>query len=87
MPDLPPYLHCTDPMEIEDLPLQVALLTMEVAAIRSRLEELLAPTPPIEEMVGAGAEWLTAHPISRYIHDTKKSRREPWQTNPRTQPR
>ena len=32
--DLPPYLLRTEPMEVEDLPLQVALLTMEVAELR-----------------------------------------------------
>jgi len=38
---LPPYLLRTDPMELDDLPLQVALLTMEVAALRVALEAIL----------------------------------------------
>lgn len=44
---LPPYLLRTDPMEVEDLPLQVALLTwelaqqrQEIAALRLTLEDL-----------------------------------------------
>jgi hypothetical protein len=37
---LPPFLRETDPMDIESLPLQVALLTMEMAALRGRLERL-----------------------------------------------
>jgi hypothetical protein len=40
MPELPPYLRNTDPMEPEDLPLQVALLTMELASVRERLHRL-----------------------------------------------
>jgi hypothetical protein len=39
---LPPYLLRTDPMEVDDLPLQVSLLTMELAAQRERLAELTA---------------------------------------------
>ncbi len=39
---LPPYLLRTDPMEVDDLPLQVSLLTMELAAQRERLTELTA---------------------------------------------
>ncbi len=34
MASLPTYLRQTDPMELEDLPLQVALLTMELASLR-----------------------------------------------------
>lgn len=34
MPQLPPYLLRTEPMELDDLPLQVALLTMEIATLR-----------------------------------------------------
>jgi len=34
---LPPYLNNTDPLEVEDLPLQVALLTMELARLRTEL--------------------------------------------------
>lgn len=32
---LPNYLHNTDPLELEDLPLQVALLTHELANMRT----------------------------------------------------
>jgi hypothetical protein len=42
MTDHPPYLHNTDPMEVDELPLQVSLLTMELAAQRERLAELTA---------------------------------------------
>jgi hypothetical protein len=38
--DLPPYLLRTEPMELEDIPLQVALLTMEIANMRRSLEAL-----------------------------------------------
>ena len=38
---LPPYLLRTDPMELEDIPLQVALLTMEIAALRTLVHELI----------------------------------------------
>ena len=52
---LPPYLRRTEPMEPEDLPLQLALLTMEVAAmykVLGRLADLLetmatAVRPPV----------------------------------------
>ena len=37
---LPPYLRRTEPMEPEDLPLQLALLTMEVANQRKALDRL-----------------------------------------------
>ena len=40
MSDLPPYLRNTEPMEPEAIPLQVALLTMELAALRHRLAVL-----------------------------------------------
>ena len=36
----PPFLLNSDPMEPEDLPLQVALLTMEVASLRGSLAML-----------------------------------------------
>ena len=39
--DLPPYLQRTEPMEIEDLPLQVSLLTMEIASLWRTLSHLL----------------------------------------------
>jgi hypothetical protein len=37
---LPPYLRRTEPMEVEDMPLQLALLTMEVASQRQTLAKL-----------------------------------------------
>lgn len=37
---LPPYLHNTEPLEPEDLPLQTALLTMEMASFRRKLAAL-----------------------------------------------
>jgi hypothetical protein len=39
-PSLPPFLKASDPMELEDVPLQVALLTMEAARSRLMLAEL-----------------------------------------------
>lgn len=53
--ELPPYLHNTEPMELDDLPLQLALLTMEAAWARQQISRLMthlgqqsdpAPTPP-----------------------------------------
>ena len=38
---MPPYLLRTDPMALDDQPLQVALLTMEIAALRVTLEAIL----------------------------------------------
>jgi hypothetical protein len=40
MEDLPPHLLNWEPMEPEHLSLQVALLTMELAALRPRLAAL-----------------------------------------------
>jgi hypothetical protein len=37
---LPPYLCRTEPMEPEDIPLQLALITMEVATLRVMLQRL-----------------------------------------------
>ena len=37
---LPPYLARTDVMEPDDLPLQVSLLTMEVATLRQLLQRM-----------------------------------------------
>lgn len=39
-PDLPPYLSNTEPLEPEEIPLQLSLLTMEVAAQRAALDRL-----------------------------------------------
>ena len=40
--NLPPYLLNTEPMEAADIPLQLALLTMEVRAHREALDRLSA---------------------------------------------
>lgn len=40
IPPLPPYLARTEPMEVEDLPLQVSLLTMELAAMRQMMQRM-----------------------------------------------
>ena len=39
-PPLPPFLRETEPMELEAIPLQVALLTMEVQAQRIALSRM-----------------------------------------------
>lgn len=52
-PWLPSFLAEWEPMEIEDLPLQVALLTMEMAAQSRRLRTL-------ETALGALAASLVA---------------------------
>ena len=39
---LPPYLNNTEPLEAEDIPLQLALLTMEMASQREKLSSLSA---------------------------------------------
>jgi hypothetical protein len=39
-PNLPPYLRTTEPMEVEALPLQVSLLTMELATQRQMLQRM-----------------------------------------------
>jgi hypothetical protein len=39
---LPPFLRSTEMLEPEDIPLQVALLTMEVAQLRLSLSRLAA---------------------------------------------
>jgi hypothetical protein len=39
---LPPFLAITDPLEPEQLPLQVALLTMQVALLTTQLRAMQA---------------------------------------------
>lgn len=39
-PSLPPYLSNTEPMEPADIPLQLALITMEVRSQREALQRL-----------------------------------------------
>jgi hypothetical protein len=46
--DLPPFLNITDPLELEHIPLQVALLTMEIAAMRRLLLTLTKNQTPEE---------------------------------------
>ena len=47
-PDLlPPFLNNIEPLEMEDIPLQLALITMEVASQR---EKLMALSRMFEEM-------------------------------------
>jgi hypothetical protein len=38
--DLPPYLRLTEPLEAEAIPLQLSLITMEVAELRKALVRL-----------------------------------------------
>lgn len=40
-PELPSYLRDTDPLELEHIPLQVALLTMELAQHHQLLKQIL----------------------------------------------
>jgi hypothetical protein len=63
---LPPYLHNIDPMELEDIPLQVALLTMElnqhravIAAMLERHDQTDAKKRDrMDAGVGIGDVWL-----------------------------
>lgn len=75
---LPPFLLETEPMEPEHMPLQLALITMEVARIHLLIAELnrgmeercsLRSEAPsvqtkMDEMTGLGTEWLTASPTN-----------------------
>lgn len=51
--DLPPYLRQTEPQEIEDLPLQVSLLTMEIANLRLLIRRLFLALGESEGEAGA----------------------------------
>lgn len=54
---LPPFLLETESMELECLPLQVSLLTMELASVRHRLAALETASesgPPGRDRAGAG---------------------------------
>jgi hypothetical protein len=61
---LPGFLSLTEPLELQDLPLQVALLTMEVAQLRRQLilfaQAAAMLTPP--EMVDV--QWPSPPPSS-----------------------
>lgn len=48
---LPPYLHNTEPLEAEDIPLQLCLVTMEVASLRAKLEALSRGLAELSQMV------------------------------------
>lgn len=54
--DLPGFLDLTDPLEPEQIPLQVALLTAEVAMLRRAMAQaavaLLPPPPALPEDFG-----------------------------------
>lgn len=52
---LPPFLLNWEPLELDQLPLQVALLTMELAAVRQRLDALAPAGRP-------ALPWLTKPP-------------------------
>jgi hypothetical protein len=41
-PELPSYLQITEALELEDVPLQVSLLTMEIAWMREKIASLEA---------------------------------------------
>lgn len=41
----PPFLTAEHPLELEDIPLQVLLLTMETALQRQRLDAITRPLP------------------------------------------
>jgi hypothetical protein len=66
--DLPPYLHNTEPMEVEDLPLQVALLTMEAAAMRSTLTETALTLESMGRLAGHLAKALS--PMAQLLLST-----------------
>ena len=52
--ETPPYLQNTEPMELEDVPLQVALLTMELATLRVLVLELAMALNQIADDESAG---------------------------------
>lgn len=47
----PPYLNNTEPLELEDLPLQVSLLTMELASHRRKMAEMARLFREMAELV------------------------------------
>lgn len=54
---LPPYLHNTEPLEPEDIPLQLALITMEVAELRDRMAAMSRAFSELARLM-APASWL-----------------------------
>lgn len=57
---LPPYLRATEPMEPEDIPLQLALLTMEVANQRKALDRLAFLFRTIGEAIDSPATSISS---------------------------
>lgn len=49
---LPPYLLETEPLELDDLPLQVSLLTMELAAQRQQITSLTQRLAALRVIIG-----------------------------------
>jgi hypothetical protein len=76
---LPPYLHRTDPMELEDIPLQTALLTMELVQQRAVISDLLdwrderiaRDREKVDAMIGCGNEWIEACPLNAAMSGRK----------------
>lgn len=54
---LPPYLHNTEPLEPEDVPLQLALITMEVAELRDRMAAMARAFTELARLM-APPTWL-----------------------------
>ena len=50
--ELPTFLRNWDPMEVEDLPLQVALLTMELATVRQALKAAQQDIEAVMDRIG-----------------------------------
>jgi hypothetical protein len=51
-PDLPGFLRNWDPLEAEAIPLQVALLTMELASIRQSVRALQSDMSAVLDRIG-----------------------------------
>jgi hypothetical protein len=52
---LPPFLRLTEPLEPEQIPLQVALLTMELAQMRTAMQRLAEALDAITAAARAAA--------------------------------
>ena len=50
--ELPTFLRNWEPMEAEDLPLQVALLTMELATVRQAVKQLQMDLSLVLDRIG-----------------------------------
>jgi hypothetical protein len=64
---LPLHLQQTEPLEPEQLPLQVALLTMELAALRERMEIIAAAMRALAELFSPPADPFTGHPTNGFV--------------------